>query len=203
MAKLIAVVAPSGVGKTSLVRALAQAAPFATALEQHAERPFQMLFNSNAQYGLANQVDYLILRAEQENALRANPRTALVDGGLDLDYHGFTRLFHRRGLLSDGEFDLCRRLYELLRALLPPPDLIIRLRASREVAAQRLAGRQRVNIATASDFELFESQLDDWLATLPPAQILTVDVSTHDPAYSKLIPGLLDELQTRLGIVLS
>ena len=47
----------------------------------------------------------------------------------DLDFHGFTRLFHSRGLLTNPEFDLCQRVYSFLRALLPRPELIIRLRA--------------------------------------------------------------------------
>ena len=110
MANLITVVGPSGVGKTALVHALAKTGRFATAFEQHAERPFQALFKQDSRYGLANQFDYFLLRVEQEKILRAVPQIGLIDGGLDLDYHGFTRLFHRRGLLTDPEFDLCRRL---------------------------------------------------------------------------------------------
>ena len=199
MAQLIAVVGPSGVGKTSLVRALAQGGVFATAFEQHDERPFQALFNADPAFGLANQVDYLILRAEQELALRADARPALVDGGLDLDFHGFTRLFHQRGLLSDAEFGLCRRLYALLRALLPPPDLIIRLRASREVVAERLAMRERINIASPADFDQFEAQLDEWLTVYPTGRVLAVDASAKDRSYADALPGLMDALRACVG----
>src|SRR5512138_1525749 len=105
MSKLIAIVGSSGTGKTALVRALAAAYPFATAYEQHTERPFQALFKREARFALANQVDYLLLRAEQEKSLRAAQQIGLIDGGLDLDFHGFTRLFHSRGLLTGAEFD--------------------------------------------------------------------------------------------------
>src|ERR687891_472427 len=127
MAKLIAVVGASGVGKTALVRALAKAFPFQTAYEAHAMRPFQVLFKQDARYALANQVDYLLLRAEQERELRGSGQIGLIDGGLDLDFHGFTRLFHHRGLLTGAEFDLCRRLYHLLREVLPRPEFIVHL----------------------------------------------------------------------------
>ena len=199
MGKLITVIGPSGVGKTALVRALARAHDFVTALEQHEERPFQALFKQDARYGLANQVDYFLLRAEQERILRAASRTGLIDGGLDLDYHGFARLFHIRGLLTDPEFDLCQRLYEILRGLMPLPELIVRLRADQETVAGRLSARERINIASADDFALFESFLDEWLAALDPVRILEVDVTENDPQYTRLVPFLTSEISDRFG----
>ena len=177
MGKLIAVVGASGVGKTTLVRALARAFPFQIAYEGHAERPFQTLLKENPHYALANQIDYLLECAEQEKQLRASLQMGLMDGGLDLNFHGFTRLFHRRGLLTDSELGLCRRLYNFLREILPPPELFVRLRAEESMVASRLAARDRINIARAEDTALFNSLLDEWLASLPPDQVLEIDVS--------------------------
>jgi deoxyadenosine/deoxycytidine kinase len=199
MGKLITVVSPSGVGKTALVRVLAKTGIFTIALEGHDERPFQALFKQDPRYGLANQIDYFLLRAEQERILRASTKIGLIDGGLDLDYHGFARLFHSRGLLTDPEFDLCQRLYETLRALMPLPELIVRLRADEETVANRLSARERINIASAKDFELFESFLDEWLAALNPIRILEVDVSENDLEYSRLAPSLVAEISDRFG----
>ena len=191
MGKLVTIIGPSGIGKTALVHALTKEHPFAIALEQHEERPFQALFKQDPRYGLANQIDYFLLRVEQERTLRAAPQIGLIDGGLDLDYHGFARLFHVRGLLTDPEFDLCKRLYETLRGLMPLPELIIRLRADQETVAGRLSARDRINIATAEDFILFESFLDEWQVTLDPIQVFEIDVSAHDPKYEQIIPSLL------------
>ena len=196
MGKLITVIGPSGVGKTALVQALAKRHPFATALEQHDERPFQALFKQDARYGLANQIDYFLLRAEQERTLRASPKIGLIDGGLDLDYHGFTRLFHARGLLTDPECALCGRLYETLRAWMPLPDLIIRLRADRETVAGRLSARDRINIALAEDVATFESFLDEWLASVPAEQVLEIDVSNETMDYNRSVERILKHIHT-------
>ena len=199
MGKLVTVVGPSGMGKTALVRALAKTGQFAIALEGHDELPFQALFEQDPRYGLANQIDYFLLRAEQERSLRTSSQTGLIDGGLDLDYHGFARLFHSRGLLTDPEFDLCQRLYETLRGLMPLPELIVRLRADEETVAGRLSTRERINIASADDFATFESFLDEWLSTLDYIHILEVDVSENDPEYSQLAPSLAAEISDKFG----
>jgi deoxyadenosine/deoxycytidine kinase len=206
MSKLIAVVGASGVGKTAFVHALAKAYPpvlspaegFDVAYEEHAERPFQALFKHDARYALANQVDYLLLRAEQERYLRTLPaaRIGLIDGGLDLDFHGFTLLFHSRGLLTAPEFDLCRRLYNVLRESLPQPELFVRLCADPITIADRLSTRERINIASAEDILLFNTFLDEWLASLPSDQIIELDVSKETLDYQQSINTVLNVIRT-------
>lgn len=196
MGKLITVVGASGVGKTALVHALTKAFPFQTAYEDHVERPFQVLFKEDRRYALANQIDYLLLCAEQEKQLRAAREVGLMDSGLDLDFHGFTRLFHHRGWLTDPELDLCRRVYSFLRETLPPPELIVHLCADERTVADRLSTRDRINIASAEDTELFNSFLEEWLATLPFDQVLQLDVSDETTEYKRSVRLILDRIKS-------
>jgi deoxyadenosine/deoxycytidine kinase len=192
----IVIVGPSGVGKTTLAKALCTRHEFAMSYEQHEERPFQALFKQDPKYALANQLDYLLFRAEQERALREGNKPILMDGGLDLDFHGFTRLFHARRWLTDAEFDLCRRFYEWTRSLLPHPDLIVALAASPQIVGQRLASRERINIASGEDAELLGQLIDEWLATMPQAGVVKLDTAQEGKDYSQSVKIILKRLET-------
>ena len=194
MNKLIVIVGASGVGKTTLAQALSKKQNFAMALEQHSERPFQELFKQNARYALANQLDYLLYRAEQERELRKSAVPALMDGGLDLDFYGFTRLFHTRGFLNNAEFDLCYRFYSFTRSMLPPPDLVIALTADSHIISQRLASRNRINIASSEDAELLEEYVNKWLESIPESKIIKLNVSQENSEYTFSVPLILDKI---------
>jgi len=194
MNKLIVIVGASGVGKTTLAQALSTQRKFAMALEQHSERPFQALFKQDVKYALANQMDYLLYRAEQERELREGDIPALMDGGLDLDFYGFTRLFHTRGLLNGNEYDLIRRFFFHTRSLLPPPDLVVALSADAHIISQRLAARNRINIASSEDAGLLEGYVNEWLESIPEKNILRLNVSQEDVEFKNSVPLILDKI---------
>jgi deoxyadenosine/deoxycytidine kinase len=200
MGQLVSIIGNTGVGKTTLAHALCATGQFVAGLEQHAERPFQALFAGDLQrYALANQMDYMLLRAEQEEALRHVAGTGVVDGGLDQDFFVFTRLFDRRGYLSGAEYELCDRLYRRLRRLLPAPDLFIHLTAPIEVLTERFLARHRtLEIARVEDVPLIDELLTDWLTREQPQSLLTLDAAADHDGFRRRMPNVLAEIDRRL-----
>jgi deoxyadenosine/deoxycytidine kinase len=182
---MIAVVGNSGIGKTTLARLVAERLGLPLALEQHAERPFQALCaHDPRRYALVNQVDYLVFRAEQESQLHRQSSWGVLDGGLDLDYHGFTLLFHRRGYLDAAEAAVCGRLY----------------RAPISTVLARYDHRQRpMEVTQRQDLEMLEALLQQWLSGLQGTPVLPVDASTDDASYARV----LDELLPKLRLILA
>ena len=193
MGKLITIVGNTGIGKTTFTRELCRAGAFATGLEQHIERPFHVLFSQDLhRFALANQIDYLLLRAEQELAIRQGSVTGVLDGGLDQDFHLFTRLFYNRGYLTGDEFNLCESMFRFFRVVLPAPDLIVCLVAPLEVVAERYARRNRgMEIAKINDLMELEELLDDWLSSVTDCPILKVDASLDDLGYARAVEDVL------------
>ncbi len=64
--------------------------------------------------------------------------------------------------------------------------------------ARRLSTRERINIARAEDTALFNSFLDEWLASIPPDQVLVLDVSKETLEYERSVAIVLKAIQKLL-----
>jgi deoxyadenosine/deoxycytidine kinase len=183
--KLISVVGNTGVGKTTLAQAICRHSGFTCSQEMHEGTPFQELFSTDHEkYALANQFDFMLRRADQEVAIRRTGGIGVQDGGLDQDFHVFTRLFCQKGYLTRAEFELCARLYQTLRACLEAPDLYIWLKAPIEILAERFEKRQRrLSIAQIEDMQAIEQLLNRWLGGLDPRRILIFEGGEQEQDY--------------------
>jgi deoxyadenosine/deoxycytidine kinase len=196
LGKLITVVGNSGVGKTTFVQQLCLKSGFVQAMEQHYERPFQKLFSlDHESYAFANQIDYLLYRAEQEIEIRKGEVTGVQDGGLEEDFYLFTRLFHQNGFLTESEYGICERTYKILRELLQPPDLVVWLEAPLSVLAERIKIRDRgLGIVEIEDLKAMEVLLEDWLGENGSTPVVSIDTAIEDRGYTKSIKLVMDEI---------
>jgi len=195
MGKLVTIEGNSGSGKTTLVRVICQAKGYTPFLEDLKQRPFQASFMRELnKFALPNQVDFLLYRAEQELFIRQNDVIGIQDGGLDLDYQIFSRLFLANNYLSEPEFALVTRFYGLLRTILPPPDCMIKLNIPQAVLTERRnARRRRLDITINSDLVRIEGLIGEWFGKNPPSSpVMEVDFQKDDVSFSRSIEGIME-----------
>jgi deoxyadenosine/deoxycytidine kinase len=167
MGKLISVVGNLGAGKTTLTRILCDQGGFTPYWEIPEEHLFSANFaEDHPRWALANQMDFFLFRCQQELTARQMDTNALMDGGLDQDFHVFTRHILNLGYLTPAEYNVCERFYRVARQLLPAPELIIHVIVDiPTLLNRRLArGRQTVDQGfTAQELTDLESLIDEWL----------------------------------------
>lgn len=201
MGKLIAVIGNVGVGKTTFARQLCTHLRYTLALEDHGERPFHTAFAADrATSALQNQLDFLLLRAEQEQDIRARMGVGVVDGGLEQDFFVFTRYFAHIQALSRSEYHLCERLYRLVRRTSPGPDLVIYLTAPLHTLAARHAARQRaVEVIGPADIPLVDEFVQDWVHGLNTSPLISVDAAADDASFANTIATLRKSIVRCIG----
>jgi deoxyguanosine kinase len=138
----IAIEGVIGVGKTTLARLLQPAFQSTLLLEVFEENPFLSDFYADRQrYAFQTQVFFLLSRYHQQ---RRAVSAALGGGANLLSDYTFEKdaLFARINLQGD-ELEMYYRVHEALAEKIPPPDLIVYLRASTDVLMQRISSRDR------------------------------------------------------------
>ncbi len=140
--RYIAIEGPTGVG-TSLLADRLGARLDATVVLDETENPFLVDFYAERP-GAAFQAQlfYTLSRHRQQTALRQNDlfsQLTIADYIFDRDkiYAYLT--------LDDNELFIYQRLYELLSADMPPPDLVIYLQTPTDMLRRRLRERERAN----------------------------------------------------------
>jgi deoxyguanosine kinase len=151
--KYVVVEGPIGVGKTTLVRKLAESFSAQTLLEMPQENPFlEKFYRDAARYALPTQMFFLFQRMNQ---LRDLAQTDLFDTRVISDFLLDKDPIFARLTLGDDELKLYRQLYEHLRPQAPVPDLVIYLQAQPETLIDRVKKRRVAMEAGISELYLY------------------------------------------------
>ncbi len=179
----IAIAGNIGAGKSTLTRMLAHTFGWQPFYEANAENPYLADFYSDMQrWSFQSQVFFLGKRLEHHRQLIDYPGSVVQDRTVYEDAEIFARNLYTQGAMSARDWETYLRLYKAISAFLPPPDLIIYLKADVETLMRHIRQRGRdYERSIQPDYiarlnRLYDAWIEDW--TLCP--VLTIPMDGFD-----------------------
>jgi len=166
-----------GAGKTSLVGLMCEALGWKPYFEPVAENPYLVDFYKDMRsWAFHSQVFFLTHRVRSHRALMDDPYSVVQDRSLYEDAEVFARNLHRQGHINERDWRTYQELYRTFTTLLPPPDLVVYLRASVPTLRRRIAQRGRGFEAGITEEYLTQlnALYEEWIASFTLAPVLTV-----------------------------
>lgn len=118
-----------GAGKTTLCKMLAEERGYRLLLEQFADNPFLPHFYEN-QERYAFPVELFFMTERHKQLQQELAQRDLFQEGIIADYIFFKTLLFARNNLNTEEYRLFQRLFNILNAAFPKPDLLVYLHRS-------------------------------------------------------------------------
>jgi deoxyadenosine/deoxycytidine kinase len=203
MKKFVAVAGNIGVGKSTLVSKLCLKLDWQPFYEPVAENPYLAdFYRDMTAWAFHSQVFFLTHRLRSHHQLAQHPQSAIQDRSVYEDAEIFARNLYVQGFIHPRDYETYRGLYETLVEVLPPPDLVIYLRAQVPTLMQRIASRGRDYERTISaDYLASLNELyEKWIAGFTLCPVLTVPADDLDyvayPGHLNLIAAKVDEKLT-------
>ena len=175
--RLIVVAGNIGAGKTSLTERLGTRLGLETAYESVSDNPYLPDFYADMRsWSFHLQIFFLGHRAEQYLILAKSARSAILDRSIYEDAFIFARALHHLGNLSERDYHAYLRVFDLLVSTLPPPNLLVYLKAPAPVLIERIRRRGRdIESGISEDYlSLLDSFYDDWMASYDICPVLTI-----------------------------
>ncbi len=198
--KFIAVAGNIGVGKSTLVQLLSERLGWEPFYEPVAENPYLADFYRDMRaWAFHSQVFFLSHRLRIHHRLMLHPTSVVQDRSVYEDAEVFARNLYLQGHMSERDWQTYWGLYEALVTFLPPPDLVVYLRASVETLQKRIARRGRDYERDISPDYLAQLNhlYEEWLQHFTLCPVLTVPADNLDyvahPRHLDLIVGKIQE----------
>lgn len=204
MAKHLVLVAGNiGAGKTSLTERIGARLDWKTSYESVTDNPYLSDFYGDMHaWAFHLQVFFLGHRAQQYLESVRDPRSTILDRSIYEDFYIFTRALHQMGDMAERDYLSYHRLFELVVESLPRPDLLIYLKASPTVLANRIRKRAR-NMETGITPEylsLLDSFYDEWLNAFDMCPVLTIRSDDLDYVHQpKHLETVVRRIQDKLA----
>jgi len=203
MKKFVAVAGNIGVGKSTLVTMLCEHLGWEPFYEPVAENPYLSDFYRDMRaWAFHSQIFFLTHRLRAHRQLIEHPTSAIQDRSVYEDAEVFARNLYRQGLISERDYLAYRDLYGVLCEFLPPPDLVVYLRASVPTLVNRIAQRGRgYEREISPDYlEPLNGLYEAWVVGFSLCPVLTVPADDLNyvahPAHLELVVRKVQEKLT-------
>jgi deoxyadenosine/deoxycytidine kinase len=144
MKKFVAVAGNIGVGKSTLVALLCKNLGWQPFYEPVAENPYLADFYADMRtWAFHSQIFFLTHRLRMHRQLLDHPTSLIQDRTVYEDAEVFADNLYQQGLIHARDFSTYHELYEVVTQFLPPPDLVVYLRASVPTLYSRISSRGR------------------------------------------------------------
>ncbi len=190
--KFVAVAGNIGVGKSTLVKMLCERLKWEPFFEPQAQNPYLADFYQNMRmWSFHSQIFFLSHRLRMHLLLVEHPTSVIQDRTVYEDAEIFAQNLYKQGEMSKRDYDTYRDLYRLMKNFLPPPDLVVYLRASENTLHQRIARRGRTFEREISRDYLHRLNVlyENWVEAFNLCPVLTVPADDLDYVAN---PGHLD-----------
>jgi len=198
----IAIAGNIGVGKSTLTGMLSEQLGWEPFFEAEADNPYLAdFYDDMRRWSFHSQVFFLSRRLRHHHQLLLRPNPVVQDRTVYEDAEIFARNLYDQKLMSERDYCSYRELYEVLTLLLPPPDLVVYLRASVPTLAARIAqrGRHFEQQITSEYLEQLNKLYDQWSSHFDLCPVLTVPSDNLDfVANSHHLELIAERVQERL-----
>ena len=200
MKKFIAVAGNIGVGKSTLVTMLSERLGWELFFEPVGENPYLADFYRDMRtWAFHWQIFFLTRRLRIHRQMIDHPGSVIQDRSVYEDAEIFAHNLFRQGLIGERDYTSYRELYQVLIEFLPPPDLVVYLRASVSTLQERirLRGRDYERQITIEYLNQLNELYESWISRFSFCPVLTVPADDLDyvaiPAHLDLIVRKVQE----------
>ncbi len=191
-----------GAGKTTLVRMMCERLGWKPYFEPVVENPYLADFYKDmAGWAFHSQVFFLTHRVRSHRLLMDDPWPVVQDRSLYEDAEVFARNLYLRGSMSERDWATYNDLYSTVITLLPPPDLVVYLRASVPVLLERIARRGRgfESEIPAEYLGQLNALYEEWVKGFDLAPVLVLDADHADVvADPAALEAVVSQVEDRL-----
>jgi deoxyadenosine/deoxycytidine kinase len=205
----VAVAGNIGVGKSTLVELLSKRLQWEPFYEPVGENPYLAdFYHDMRSWAFPSQIFFLTRRLRAHRQLLDHPTSAIQDRSVYEDAEVFAQNLYLQRHMNERDYLTYRDLYQILTNFLPPPDLVIYLRASVSSLQDRIAqrGRDYEQKIETEYLQRLSALYEAWITNFTLCPVLTVPTDdlnyvAHDSHLNLIVSKIHEKLAGKEEVV--